>query len=358
MSVDGSSSSNTYAVADVLRVVPLADTNLPVFVGNSNLVVDCTDPAGTPVTFAVAVIDAEDPQPVLSTSVASGSLFSPGLTTVLCSALDSSSNMSTCTFTVLVKDPQPPIISQQPQSCTNLLGTDATFVVAADSCGPISYQWTRAGNPLLVETNAIFTIKNAQLTDVGTYEVVLSNSTGSVTSLVATLTVNRAPIAFLRGVATVKNQSVGMTFEQLIGPGYDPDWDPLAITVSATSSNGGIVSLTNINVVYSPPTDFTGVDSFDYTLNDGRGGTASAPVQVLVVPSPLPSENQMAIIRVNNGFLIRFMGSPGTQYSVQRSTDLENWTKLESIAASIFGIVEYEDDNAPPSATFYRMERQ
>jgi hypothetical protein len=355
MAVNGSNSPNAYAVADVLRVVPLADTNAPVITGNSNLVVDCAGPGGTPVTFALTVTDAEDPRPVFSTSIPSGSLFPPGLTTVLCAALDSSSNMSTCSFTVFVKDPQPPIVSQQPQSRTNLLGTDAALAVMADSCGPVSYQWTHDGTPLPVETNATLVITNAQLTGTGKYAAVLSNSGGSVTSLVATLTVNQAPVAFLRGLATVKNQSAGMTLAQLLGPGYDPDGDPLAIAVGGTSSNGGTISVTSSNLVYSPHLDFTGIDSFDYTLDDGRGGTASASVQVLVATGPLPAENQVAIIPATNGFLVRFAGTPGVQYTVQRSTDLVHWITLATIAAPVYGIVEVEDDQVPPTEAFYRV---
>jgi len=38
-------------------------------------------------------------------------------------------------------------------------------------------------------------------------------------------------------------------------------------------------------VVYNPPTNFIGTDSFTYTINDGRGGSSTATVAVTVIPS-------------------------------------------------------------------------
>jgi len=86
-------------------------------------------------------------------------------------------------------DSSVPNITAQPQSRTNLVGTTATFAVTATSCGTISYQWMFGTNTLIGESNSSLILTNAQLDRAGDYTVVLANSAGSITSAVATLTV-------------------------------------------------------------------------------------------------------------------------------------------------------------------------
>jgi pectate lyase len=88
-----------------------------------------------------------------------------------------------------------PSISEDVQDQTVLTGEDATFHVLAAGTAPLDYQWYFNTNSLLADaTNSIFTVTNAQMTNAGIYSVVITNSFGSVTSALATLTVN-APVA-------------------------------------------------------------------------------------------------------------------------------------------------------------------
>ena len=71
----------------------------------------------------------------------------------------------------------------------------------------------------------------------------------------------------------------------LIGNDTDADGDPLSIlSVSATSSNGGTVSLSSGTVTYTPAANFNGTDTFTYIVTDGLGGTDIATVTVTVTP--------------------------------------------------------------------------
>jgi len=83
----------------------------------------------------------------------------------------------------------PPSISQQPSSLVVTQGGSATFSVTASGDAPLSYQWRLNGNNLGGATGSSHTVNNAQSSDAGNYEVVVSNPSGSVTSVVATLTV-------------------------------------------------------------------------------------------------------------------------------------------------------------------------
>lgn len=89
----------------------------------------------------------------------------------------------------------PPIITQQPTNRSGIpSGTNVSFVVVADGGMPLFYQWRfrtnsidPAANP--TATNATLTISNTATTNSGFYDVVISNSFGSVTSVMAGLIV-------------------------------------------------------------------------------------------------------------------------------------------------------------------------
>ncbi len=171
------------------------------------------------------------------------------------------------------------------------------------------------------------------------------------------LPVNQPPVAYDRGLLTPQDQPISLTRAQLLVGDYDPDGDPLSLTVNPVSAQGGVVSLTSTNVTYQPPLRFTGLDSFDYSLADGRGGVATAAVQIRVVSGAVPPPNHVAITLVSGGSSLRFSGDSGARYTVQRSTDLTAWTTLDTLTMPLYGLLEYEDLHALSGAVFYRVSR-
>jgi hypothetical protein len=90
---------------------------------------------------------------------------------------------------------QPPTITQQPQNQTVNQGQTATFAVAAVGTAPLSYQWRFNGAAIAGATSPTFAIPNAQPSNAGNYDVVVSNPFGSATSAVAVLTVQVPTVA-------------------------------------------------------------------------------------------------------------------------------------------------------------------
>jgi len=91
---------------------------------------------------------------------------------------------------VWVNIPIAPIeIIQQPENQTTIEGSDATFSVTAQGGGFITYQWRKnsiaINNAFLSELH----ISNTAESDMGSYNVLVSNSKGQVSSLSATLSV-------------------------------------------------------------------------------------------------------------------------------------------------------------------------
>jgi large repetitive protein len=61
----------------------------------------------------------------------------------------------------------------------------------------------------------------------------------------------------------------------------DPDGDPLTITSVSPVTGGGSASLNGSTISFTPGAS-AGIDSFSYTVSDGKGGTDTAIVRVKV----------------------------------------------------------------------------
>ncbi len=102
-------------------------------------------------------------------------------------------------------DPPAPTITSQPASQTITAGQTATFSVTASSTAPLSYQWQKNGTAINTATSSSYTTPAETTSDNGSqFTVVVSNAGGSVTSNIATLTVNPPP----PGALTPSNTSL------------------------------------------------------------------------------------------------------------------------------------------------------
>jgi hypothetical protein len=98
----------------------------------------------------------------------------------------------------------PPGISTQPTNQVTNVGGSASFSVGATGSPPLSYQWNFGGVPLGGATSATLSLVNVQTSQAGNYSAIVSDSSGAVTSAVATLTVVVSPSI----VAQPTNQTV------------------------------------------------------------------------------------------------------------------------------------------------------
>lgn len=86
-------------------------------------------------------------------------------------------------------------ITSQPQSQTNAIGSTVTLNATAEGTPPLGFQWRFNGANISGATTNFYSITNFQAVNAGDYDLVVSDSGGSVTSVVATLTVEGAPVA-------------------------------------------------------------------------------------------------------------------------------------------------------------------
>jgi hypothetical protein len=170
------------------------------------------------------------------------------------------------------------------------------------------------------------------------------------------LIANRPPVAPPVSAATKQNQPLSIPAEKLLATATDPDGDPLTLSgVSATSTNGGSVSLAGGTVTYTPIAGFIGADRFTYTVSDGRGGSVSAFVLVQVRSADQASGNMLPPIPIPGGYQISFFGVPGRPYTLQRAANVAGpWLTLGPVLVVSAGLGTFADTNAPPVGAFYR----
>ena len=90
--------------------------------------------------------------------------------------------------------------------------------------------------------------------------------------------VNSAPDAVNDSVTTDEDTSVSIS---VLGNDTDPNGDSLSIS-SVDQPAHGAAAINGTDVTYTPTADFSGTDSFNYTISDGHGGSDSATVTVTV----------------------------------------------------------------------------
>jgi hypothetical protein len=90
--------------------------------------------------------------------------------------------------------PSAPSIVDEPHGLTARAGTNVTFTVTASGTAPLYYQWIKNGNPISDATTTVLPLSNVQAADAAPYFVIVTNTSGSATSMVAVLTVDSRPI--------------------------------------------------------------------------------------------------------------------------------------------------------------------
>jgi len=152
-----------------------------------------------------------------------------------------------------------PTISTQPQNVTVTAGVSASFSVSAAGTAPLTYQWKKGTASITSATNATYTFASAQLTDAGSYSVVVTNSAGTATSGAATLTVNPALSApTITTQPTSETVATGKNISFLVATTANP----AASYQWSVSTNGG----TSWTTVQDGPNAYAGATTGTLTV--------------------------------------------------------------------------------------------
>ncbi len=205
----------------------------------------------------------------------------------------------------------PPTISTQPTNQTVSDGQAVTIVATAAGSAPFAYQWFfNVTTPLPNGTNATYGIASAQAVNEGSYTLRVTNSAGSVTSVVATLTVNVPPSVTTQPTSQAVTVSNAATFT-VIAAGDAPlryQW--------YFNTNTALPNATNATyAISSALTNNAG--SYSVIVTNNFGSVTSSVVTLTVTMNPVllagaffvsPSGNDANLGTVASPFLTILKG--------------------------------------------------
>lgn len=146
-----------------------------------------------------------------------------------------------------------PVVVESPVSRTNNFGTTARFEGYGVGSDPINLRWLRYGAPLSDQgnitgaTGRILTLNAVANADEGGYSVVFSNTFGSLTSAVATLTVND-PIITAQPAGAARSLGGSVTFSVTATgtPTFGYQW--YRETTALAGATGSSLTLSNLTL--------------------------------------------------------------------------------------------------------------
>ena len=109
--------------------------------------------------------------------------------------------------------------------------------------------------------------------------------------------VNNRPVAINDEATTESNIPVNIN---ILSNDKDPDGDKLSVMAVSRPHKGTIESNADGAITYSPLKSWSGTERFTYSINDGRGGVATASVTVIVQNHPPEAADQDVSVNGNN----------------------------------------------------------
>lgn len=244
-----------------------------------------------------------------------------------------------------------PMISTQPVSKTVTVGQTATFSIAATGTPAPTYQWMKNGVVISGATSASYTTPVTVISDSGAqFKVVVSNSAGSVTSSVASLTVKEATVA---PVISTQPTSVSVT------AGQTATFSVVATGTPTPSyqwmKNGAAISGATSSTYTTPATTTSdNGEVFSVKVSNSAGSVTSTSANLSVTQPPytvtitsltlVNADNGSDIQTLNSGAVLNLATLPTKNLAIRANpsssvgsiifnlTGTETHTQIESIA--------------------------
>ena len=219
-------------------------------------------------------------------------------------------------------DPAAPQIATQPANQTVAAGQTATFSVAATGTAPLTYQWQKNGASIAGATAAIYTTPATTNTDNSAkFQVLVSNTAGSVTSNSAVLTVSADPAA-----PTITTQPASQT----VTAGQTATFTVVAAGTAPLTyqwqKNGSNVSGAT-NASFTTPATTSADNSSKYQVvvsNSAGSATSSAAILTVNAAAEPPSigtqpSNETVTVGQKATFTFAATGTPPLNFQWQRN---------------------------------------
>lgn len=195
---------------------------------------------------------------------------------------------------VVQSNTAPPVIVGQPQNQTLAPGVTASFLVSVVGASPFGYQWRRFSTNLTNGGNisgvnsANLVINNVDLTSEGTYDVIITNVNGAITSSQASLVIGspiitHQPVGLTKAVGMTASFSVAATDFGGSTTGVTYQWRKNGTNLVDGGNISGVTT-TNLTIINLQTND-SGAYSIRITDSIGKA-TTSVTANLIVAPYP------------------------------------------------------------------------
>ncbi|HLP76591.1 MAG TPA: immunoglobulin domain-containing protein, partial [Candidatus Paceibacterota bacterium] len=219
-------------------------------------------------------------------------------------------NVLTITLVAGAAPPTPPSITTQPVSVTTTQGLSATFSVTATGTAPLSYQWRFNNANLSGKTASSLTFNPVSTANAGNYSVVVSNSGGSVTSSVVSLTVV-VPVT----PPSITSQPTSLVTTQGLSASFSVGASGTApLSYQWRFNNANLSGKTTSSLTLNPVST-ANAGNYDVIVSNSGGSVTSSVVSLtVVVPVTPPSiTSQPTSLVTTQGLSASFsVGASGT----------------------------------------------
>ena len=255
-----------------------------------------------------------------------------------------------------------PYFITQPSSQTVTNGTSLTFSATVGGQPPLNYQWLfngtnlPAGGNVSGTTSNVLSITAATTNNAGNYQLVATNSYGSVTSSVAVLTVGFAPAFSAEPTNLTLFSGGNAVFSATVGgsPPFIYQWRENGTNLV----NGGGLSGATSNVLTFTAVTTNSSGNYNLFVSNNFGMSTSSVATLTVV---FPPTIITGIAANNDGSVtLNLGGAPGYTYVLETTTNLVSPVSWSPVATNTFdtnGIWQFTDTQATNfTQQFYRLE--
>lgn len=262
-------------------------------------------------------VDVDDNDIVIDASALTPNLGNVGCYPVTYRVTDASGNTRVRTRIVFVleegipwaKDDAFTVNEDSNNNILTIINNDSYGTDGARTLNPISLYGTYSthGGKIDIVGSTVQYTPRAGFKGVDDFKYLITDATDD--SRTATVIINVVeepePIAVDDIVTVIENSGIN-SIDILLNDSYGSDGaaNLNAITISGTSSEGGLTVINAGKIDYTPATDFTGLDSFFYTIKDLDGDESTAVVLIKVIIDDSDQSGSRPIIAKPDSFTV------------------------------------------------------
>ena len=182
-----------------------------------------------------------------------------------------------------------PSIIQEPKSLFLFTGFSASLQVTATGTPPLTYQWKKNNINIPNATQSVFSLASAKNTDAGTYQVIVSNGAGSVTSKSVQLKFGLFGIVQIKWLSILAHTATGSpAYLAVVATGTPPlfyQWSKDGVTLDEATDP----------VLYFDRATAADAGLYQVTVSNSDGEVLSQTARLTVDVPGLPADNTLVL---------------------------------------------------------------